>query len=113
MHQWTEEDDIAALYLYKFGDRPGAPVIDDVAGVRGMSADSLGRRIQNFRYLDTGAGLDHYAKQTAAIYREYSTLPEAELRTLAGLRRDAGARGAVHVRAAQVFRIPTRGPGRK
>jgi hypothetical protein len=97
MHQWTEGDEIAALYLYKFGDRPGGPVVDDVAGVRGMSPDSLGKRIRNFRYLDTGAGLGHYAKQTAAIYREYSKLPEVELRTLAGLHRNAGARGARHV----------------
>jgi len=61
-HKWTEEDDIVAFYLYKFGTRNISYVIEEISGILGMSTDSLKMRIKNFRALDTGSGLSHYAK---------------------------------------------------
>jgi hypothetical protein len=85
MHRWTEQDDIVALYLYKYGDRPGSPRIERVARARGMSAASLKMRIRNVRYLDQGDALAHCARQTVEVYRKCAKLAEPRLRDLAGL----------------------------
>ena len=83
-HHWTEQDDIAALYLYKSGSLGRAPSIDIVARNRGMSADSLRMRMGNFRAIDTGSGLDHSAQLSRSVYERYAKLSEPELRKLAG-----------------------------
>src|SRR5262249_51377726 len=83
-HHWTEQDDIAALYLYKFGSLGRAPTIDAVARNRGMSADSLRMRVSNFHAIDTGSGLSHSAQLSTSVYPRYANLSEPELRKLAG-----------------------------
>lgn len=52
-HAWTEGDDLAALYLHKYGDRTAAK-LQHVATARGISASSLKMRIGNFKALASG-----------------------------------------------------------
>jgi hypothetical protein len=82
-HAWTESDDLAALYLYKYGDPRRRPTVEDVARARGMSQASLLMRIANFRAIDGGAGLRNKSRQSETVYQRYGKLSEAELRALA------------------------------
>jgi hypothetical protein len=83
VHDWTEADDIAALYLYKYGDQQRGPTVEDVAHSRGMSEASLRMRIANFKAIEGGAGLRNWAEQSGTVYRRYRNLSEPELRALA------------------------------
>jgi len=81
-HEWTEEDDIVTLYLYKYGDE-GIPFThEDVSSILGMSTGSLGMRIANFKAIDGKGGLEHYGKISLKVYRKYYETPKAELRSL-------------------------------
>ena len=82
-HQWTESDDIAALYVYKFGVEHLPYTIKEIASRKGIEFGSFRMRIQNFNALDGKGGLDHYAKQSKDIYENYKALSETELRQLA------------------------------
>jgi hypothetical protein len=57
-HRWTEQDDIAALYFYKFGNLRRSSSIDVVGDHRGMGGGSLRMRVANFRAIDAGGSLD-------------------------------------------------------
>jgi len=82
-YQWTESDDIAALYVYKFGGEHLPYTIEEIAKKKGIKIGSFKMRIQNFGALDDKGGLNNYAKQSKAVYERYNTLSEAELRRLA------------------------------
>jgi hypothetical protein len=82
-HDWTESDDLAALYLYKYGNPQRRPTVEDVARDRGMSPASLLMRIANFKAMDGGAGLPNWSQQSEAVYQRYGQLSETELRALA------------------------------
>jgi hypothetical protein len=84
-HHWTEQDDIVALYLYKFGDEGRTSNLATVGERRGMGAGSLRMRVGNFRAIAGGGRLDHAALQSRSIYERYAHLSEPELRKLAGL----------------------------
>ncbi|MEX1232306.1 MAG: hypothetical protein WEB58_18825 [Planctomycetaceae bacterium] len=84
-HRWSEEDDIVALYFYKFGMLDRSPSIDAVGQSRGMGTDSLRMRVENFRAIDAGGSLDHAAQQSRAVFQNYAHLSEPELRILAGI----------------------------
>lgn len=82
-HSWTESDDITALYLYKYGHGDAATV-EAAARSRGMSAASLRMRIANFRALDSGSGLQNWARQSERVFKEYGDMPESQFRELMG-----------------------------
>jgi hypothetical protein len=83
MHKWTESDDLATLYVYKFGTENLPYSMDDVAARRGIKAGSFRMRIANFQALDGKGGLDNYARQSKDIYDHYQNLSEPELRRMA------------------------------
>jgi hypothetical protein len=83
MHQWTEGDDLAALYVYKFGVEKLPYSIEDIAARKGIKVSSFRMRILNFQALDDRGGLENYAKQSKEIYDHYRKLPEADLRRMA------------------------------
>ena len=84
-HSWTEQDDIVALYFYKFGDLGRTSSLAIVGERRGMGAGSLRMRVGNFAAIAGGGRLDHAALQSREIYRRYADLSEPQLRKLAGL----------------------------
>ena len=84
-HHWTEQDDIVALYFYKFADQGRTSNLATVGERRGMGAGSLRMRVGNFRAIAGGGRLDHAALQSHSIYDRYAHLSEPELRKLAGL----------------------------
>jgi hypothetical protein len=79
-HDWTETDDAAALYVYRFGHQGVARSKSALADGLGISLGSFRMRIQNFQAIDNGGGLGNYAKQSARIYEYYKNATEPELR---------------------------------
>ena len=84
-HHWTEQDDIVALYFYKFGDLRRTASLETIGERRGMGAGSLRMRVVNFKAIGSGGHLDHAALQSRMVYQRYADLSESELRKLAGL----------------------------
>jgi len=82
-HQWTEEDDLIVLYLYKYGIEDLPCTIDSIARERGMSSASLRMRIGNMKAIAEGSGLSHYGKITAAVYLKWKNASNRRLRTVA------------------------------
>lgn len=80
-HEWTEGDDVAALYLHKYGDGK-ATTVEQIATSRGISAASLKMRVGNFKALESGSGLRNWAHQSEAVFKKYGDLSEDELKTL-------------------------------
>ncbi|HAL30358.1 MAG TPA: hypothetical protein DCP20_06545 [Coriobacteriia bacterium] len=78
-HAWSESDDVAALYLYRFGERPPIATIAGVAKASGMTEASLRMRMGNFKAIDLGSGLDNWAKQSESVFRRYADASEEEL----------------------------------
>lgn len=75
-------DDIAALYLYKFGNI-GLPItLDQVAKKLGMTSASLNMRIGNFKAIAGEGGLSHPAEQSKRVYKKFNGMPKNELGAL-------------------------------
>lgn len=83
-HDWTEADDIAAFYVYRFGtERLGNTITEvDVARSCDIGLDSFRMRIRNFRALDGKGGLVNWAAQSQEVYRRYQLADEETLRRL-------------------------------
>jgi hypothetical protein len=81
-HRWSDADDVAALYGYRFGYQGLARSRSALAQALGIGADSFGMRIRNISFIDTGTGLSKYAKQTKRIYDQHRATPEPGLRAV-------------------------------
>ena len=75
IYKWSEEDDKKALFAYRFCT---LEEINHIAEKLPMSTDSFKMRIENFRYLDIGKGLNHYSKQSKKIFEKYKDAPKEE-----------------------------------
>lgn len=76
-------DDIAALYVCRFGVERLPYTVSEIATRKGIKVGSFKMRVQNFHALGGKGGLTHYARQSKEIYERLKTMPEAELRKLA------------------------------
>jgi hypothetical protein len=76
-------DDLAALYVHKYGHRAIARSLEELADSRGIKPGSFRMRVGNFKALDGRGGLGNAAKQSEAVYQQYGNLSEPELRALA------------------------------
>jgi hypothetical protein len=76
--KWTELDDMAALYIYKFGE--GTLTRAFLCAKLKITRASIAKRVQNFQAIDGRGGFSNYAQQSAAIYHRYKSLTEPELR---------------------------------
>jgi hypothetical protein len=81
-HKWSLEDDIVALFLYRFGDQDLPLSAGDIGEKLGMGRGSLVMRIANFRSLDGGNGLRNWSEQSETIYHTHKGSPKEELRAL-------------------------------
>ena len=74
-HKWNARDEKIALYAYRFYS---SKEINHIAEKLPMSNDSFKMRIENFRYLDIGKGLNHYSKQSKKIFEKYKDASKEE-----------------------------------
>ncbi len=82
-HDWTECDDIIALYVHKYGSAQIGLSDNDIAAKIGTTAAGLTMRMSNFRSLETGTGLSHVAQMTRSVLANCGSLSEPELRAKA------------------------------
>jgi hypothetical protein len=81
-HKWTETDDVAAFYVYRFGHERIARSKPEIAETLGIRPASFEMRIQNFKAIDGGGGLSNYAQQSIRVYKRYGSATEQELRAI-------------------------------
>jgi hypothetical protein len=75
-HIWSNEDDIVAFYLYRFGPESLMMTVGEISEILGMSEKSLKTRIKNFEAIDGADGLPHYTKQSKTIFNEYKNVSQ-------------------------------------
>jgi hypothetical protein len=83
MHHWTESDDLAALYVFRFGTTGLPYSVETIAKRRGIEPSSFMMRVGNFKAVAGHGGLSNYARQTAQVFERYGRLSMEDLRTLA------------------------------
>ena len=83
MHHWTEGDDLAALYVFRFGTTGLPYSLETIAKRRGIEPATFKMRLQNFRAVAGLGGLDHYSRQTESVYRHHGRKRMEDLRALA------------------------------
>ena len=81
-HRWTEADDIAALYVYRFGVEGLSTTVTELARSRDIKPGSFRMRVKNFQALDGKGGLENWADQSEQIFLRYCNLDERDLRRL-------------------------------
>lgn len=81
-HHWTEADDIAALYVYRFGTERLGTSTTDLARSPGIKAGSFRMRVKNFQALDGKGGLENWAHQSERVFERYRNVSEETLRRL-------------------------------
>jgi len=82
-HHWTERDDMAALYVYRFGVEGTPYSIISMAESLGIGHKSFKMRLRNYLAIEGKGGLENYARQSRAIYERHGTSPALLLRDLA------------------------------
>lgn len=82
-HRWSVRDDLAALYVHKYGYRRVAPSLAKLADSLGIKIGSFRMRVGNFKALDGPGGLGNAAQQSRDVHKRYGQLSEPELRALA------------------------------
>jgi hypothetical protein len=82
-HRWSVRDDVAALYVYKFGHRRLASSFAEVAELVGVPPASFRMRVGNFKALDGPGGLSNASRQSQEVFARYGSATEAELRAIA------------------------------
>lgn len=83
MHRWSEEDDLAALYVFRFGTTGLPYSIETIAKRRGIEPGSFKMRVGNFRAIAGQGGLSNYARQSADVFQRHGRRAISELRALA------------------------------
>lgn len=75
---WSDDDNLVAYYLYRFGDRDLNVTKQELGDILGMGYDSLSFKISNFRAIDGQGKLNGYSVQAVRIYKHYNALPEEQ-----------------------------------
>lgn len=83
MHRWSEGDDLAAFFVFRYGTTALPYSIETIAEHRGIGTDSFRMRVRNFKAAAGEGGLKNYSRQTADIYRRFGRAPMEELRRIA------------------------------
>lgn len=79
-HSWSDDDDLIAYYLYRFGDRELNVTKKELGDILGMGYGSLSIKIGNFKAIDGQGGLYGYSLQAVRIYKLYNRLSDEEVK---------------------------------
>ena len=83
MHRWSEGDDLAALFVFRYGTTGLPYSIETIARLRGIALESFRMRVRNFKAAEGRGGLTNYSKQTGDIYQRFGRAPLEDLRRIA------------------------------
>jgi len=79
-HSWSDDDNLIAYYLYRFGDSDLSINKKELGDVLGMGLGSLSYKIGNFKAIDGQGNLDGYSLQAVRIYKRFHMLPDQQVR---------------------------------
>ena len=79
-HSWSDDDNLIAYYLYRFGDSDLNVSKKELGDILGMGLGSLSYKIGNFKAIDGQGDLDGYSLQAVRIYKHYSVLSDEKVR---------------------------------
>jgi len=82
-HSWLEDDDIVAVYLYRFGTERLPFDMPTIAKQRGIKPKSMRMRIRNFKAYEGRDSLKNIAPKSVRVFERYRDTPEPELRNRA------------------------------
>jgi hypothetical protein len=82
-HDWSEDDDLVAFYLYRFGAERLPFDMPTIAERRGIKLGSMKMRISNFKAHAGAGSLGNIARQSVQVFERYKDTPEPELRNRA------------------------------
>ena len=82
-HHWTELDDLAAIYVFRFKVEDLPYSLEEVADKLGIGHASFKMRLRNYHALAGDGGLSNFASQTKSVYERHCTTPQEELLVLA------------------------------
>jgi hypothetical protein len=79
-HVWSKEDNMVALYYYRFGTQHLEMSDSQVANKIGTTLASLKMQAKNFEMLDTGvSGLSDYSQIQQEVFYEFGKVPRYTL----------------------------------
>jgi len=81
-HQWSDEDEIVALFLYRFPTTRLPFSVERICDKRGIPRGSMKSKRENFRYLDTGKGLPHRSEKSRMIWERHKGTLQEELKDI-------------------------------
>lgn len=82
MHRWTLNDDIIALYLYKYGNKSIKYTYKQIAEIIGTSVGSLQMRKKQYKYLDGKGGLYNTSINMKKIYNKFKNISFYEYKAI-------------------------------
>jgi len=82
-HSWSDDDNLIAYYLYRFGDSDLSINKKELGDILGMGPDSLSIKISNFRAIDGQGGLDGYSAKAVQVFKQYHVLPDKQVKVAA------------------------------
>jgi hypothetical protein len=78
-HNWSEEDDIVALYYYLYKGDGINKSKHQIGELLGMGYNSFHARIGNFDAIHSNGNFNHVAKLSFEVYKQYSVLCKQDL----------------------------------
>lgn len=68
MHTWSEDDELIAYCLYRFGNDFFGKDRHELGDMLGMGFNSLSLKIANFKAIDGLGGMEQYSQQALRVF---------------------------------------------
>ena len=86
-HNWTEEDEVTALLLYKLkntNNRLYKDLLFHITTYMDISNNSIKMKLGNIKYLDTNDGLSNCSNKSRFVFSVYNHYPADDLTRMLG-----------------------------
>jgi hypothetical protein len=77
MHRWIRNDDVLACFIAKYGETEKITT-DGAAEASGITQSSFRMRVLNFKAIAGESSLNHWAKLSEKISKEYENIDRKE-----------------------------------
>lgn len=81
MHHWSDDDNLIAYNVFRFGKHDLPSELHEMGDILGMGYNSFMLKVSNFKSIAGKGGLEGYSQQAVRIYDKYSKLSDSEART--------------------------------
>ena len=81
MHRWSDDDNLIAYHVFRFGKRDLPAKLHEMGDILGMGYNTFTLKVSNFKSIAGKGGLEGYSQQAVRIYDKYSKMSDGEART--------------------------------